>query len=198
MVRRDDQGEVVGIWYALLALAVVALALAGYAGFRLYPRLGLPEVEGAALMVLSAAAGMAAFFSPCSFPLLATILSRDVGADASAARARTCDAVRFALALSLGVTAFLLVAGLVVGLGGGTIVRAVTFGSPAARVIRTLVGLFLLVMGLVQLGVVHVPAFHRVDALVRPLQRRQAEIRRRQPDLGYALFGFGYVFAGFG
>ncbi len=198
MVRRDDQGEVVGIWYALLALAVVALALAGYAGFRVYPRLGLPEVEGAALMVLSAAAGMAAFFSPCSFPLLATILSRDVGADGGGDRARTRDALRFALGLSIGMAAFLLFAGLVIGLGGGALAGAVTFGSPAARVIRTLVGLFLLAMAIVQLGLVHVPAFHGVDALVRPLQRRQAELRRRQPDLGYALFGFGYVFAGFG
>ncbi len=133
MVRRDDQGEVPGVWYALLALAVVAIALAGYVGFRLYPRFGLPEVEGAALLALAAAAGIAAFFSPCSFPLLATILSREVGVEvAMPDRRRTGSALRYALALSIGMAAFLLLAGLVVGLGGGALVRAVTFGSPAA------------------------------------------------------------------
>ncbi len=198
MLRRDDQGHVPPAWYAVLALGVVAIALAGYLGFRIYPRAGLPDVEGAALLALAAAAGIAAFFSPCSFPLLATILSREVGVDAATDGVRARDALRYAFALSIGTAAFLLIAGLVVGVGGDALVRAVTFGSPAARVIRTFVGLFLLAMAAVQLGVIHVPAFHRVDALVRPLQRRQAELRRQQPDLGYALFGFGYVFAGFG
>lgn len=196
--RQDEQGPIPALWYALLALLVVTLALAGYVGFRLYPRFGLPEAEGAALLVLAGAAGIAAFFSPCSFPLLATILAREVGVDDPRASRRTATALRFAAALAVGAAIFLVLAGIVVAMGSGALLRAVTFGSPTARVIRALVGIVLVALGLMQLGVIPSGGFHAIERLVRPLQRRQAELRRASPDLGYALFGFGYVFAGFG
>ncbi|MDT8305317.1 MAG: hypothetical protein RRC07_05225, partial [Anaerolineae bacterium] len=59
-----------------LVIAVLLLALAGYAGYVLYPRFALPAASGAGLLLLAAAAGLASFFSPCSFPLLATLLAR--------------------------------------------------------------------------------------------------------------------------
>ena len=48
----------------------------------------LPAGEGAGLAVLAAGAGVAAFFSPCSFPLLVTALARPGGDVAGGARAR--------------------------------------------------------------------------------------------------------------
>lgn len=196
---RDDQGAVPSLWYALLALVVVLVAVAGWIGFLLYRRIGLPEAEGAALLVLASFAGVAAFFSPCSFPLLATLLSREAGADRPGDRsARTADALRFALALAVGAAVFLMLVGLVVAAGSGGLLRGVTFGSTPARVIRALVGVMLIVLGLIQIGVIHAPWFHRVDVLVRPLQRGQAELRRTSAMGGYALFGFGYILAGFG
>lgn len=196
---RDEQGAIPSLWYALLALTVVVIAVTGWLGFLVYPRMGLPAVEGAALLVLASAAGVAAFFSPCSFPLLVTILSREIGAEREADRgARTADALRFALALSIGAATFLLLAGVAIAAGSGGLIRGVTFGSDAARLIRGVVGTILIALGLVQLGVIDVAAFHRVDALARPLQRRQAELRRTSATLGYAVFGFGYILAGFG
>jgi hypothetical protein len=56
-----------GVRYGLLAVAVVVVGLAGYLGYVVYPRFDLPAVEGAALLGLAAAAGIASFFSPCSF-----------------------------------------------------------------------------------------------------------------------------------
>jgi cytochrome c biogenesis protein CcdA len=196
---RDEQGAIPGLWYALLALTVVLVAVTGWLGFLIYPRMGLPAVEGAALLVLASAAGVAAFFSPCSFPLLATILSREIGAERPAERrARAIDALRFALALSVGAGTFLVLVGLAVAAGSGGLLRGVTFGSDAARLIRIGAGTILVALGLVQIGVIHVPAFHQVDVLARPLQRRQAELRRGSASLGYAVFGFGYILAGFG
>ena len=58
------------------------VGLAGYVGCLLYPRFGLPAAEGAGLLALAAAAGFAAFFSPCSFSLLAALLGRTATADA--------------------------------------------------------------------------------------------------------------------
>ena len=67
--------------YALLVLAVAALASLAYAGYVLYPRFDLPPLQGAGLLLLAAGAGVASFFSPCAFPLLVTLLARETGAD---------------------------------------------------------------------------------------------------------------------
>lgn len=72
--------------YAVLVLTIALLALAGYIGYILYPRFDLPGVSGAGLLVLAAAAGLGSFFSPCSFPLLVTLLSREVQPDARGPR----------------------------------------------------------------------------------------------------------------
>lgn len=181
-----------GVWYAMLAIGVVLLALAGYTGYVLYPRFGLPAASGLGLMVLAAGAGIAAFFSPCSFPLLATLLAREAGVDR-----RTGRALRFAAALSTGAAVFLLLAGAAVALGAGTLFAEVTFTSPAGKVIRTLVGGLLIALGLVQLGVIRA-SFHWIDRVAQPLLRWQAAERRERATLGYAAYGFGYVLAGFG
>jgi cytochrome c biogenesis protein CcdA len=180
------------VWYTMLAAGVSLLAVAGYTGYVLYPRFGLPSVTGLALLVLAAGAGIASFFSPCSFPLLATLLAREAGTDR-----RTTRALRFAAALSVGAAIFLVLAGAAVALGAGTLFAGVTFTSLTGRTIRTVVGLALIVLGLVQLGVIRA-SFHWMDALARPLMRWQARERRERAALGYGVFGFGYVLAGFG
>lgn len=200
-----------GLRYGLLALAVVVLALAGYAGYELYPRFDLPAAEGAGLFLLAAGAGIASFFSPCVFPLLVTLLGRETGArrarstaDGNATRPAAAPAgsplgrsLRVGTALSLGAAVFLLLAGLGIALGGGALFREVTFTSVAGRILRAVVGGMLIVLGLVQLGVLPSP-LHAVESLARPLLGRQAELRRRRPTAGFVLFGFGYLVAGFG
>ena len=69
--------------------------------------------------------------------------------------------------------------------------------STAGIVIRAVVGTLLILLGLVQLGVIHAP-LHAVESIVRPLMRKQAETRRAVPAAGGFLFGFGYLLAGFG
>jgi cytochrome c biogenesis protein CcdA len=176
----------------MLAIGVTFVALAGYAGYVLYPRFGLPSVSGGALLVLAAGAGIASFFSPCSFPLLATVLAREAGVERATGRA-----LSFAAALSLGAAAFLAIAGVAVAFGAGALFAGVTFTSVAGKTIRTLVGLGLIVLALIQLGAINV-SFHGIDRLVRPLMRMQTVERRERPTLGYAVLGFGYVLAGFG
>lgn len=199
--------------FLLLVLAVAAVALAGYVGYVVYPRFDLPAVEGVAVLGLAAAAGVASFFSPCSFPLLLGLLGRQAGRRARGGPgaqahggpdaqprggpdARPRPAV-FGGALALGAGAFLLLAGVLIAAGGGVVFEQVTFASPAGIAIRGVVGVLLVILGLVQVGVVPSP-FHRVEQAARPVLRRQARLRRRHPVLGYGLFGFGYVLAGFG
>jgi copper chaperone CopZ/cytochrome c biogenesis protein CcdA len=187
------------VWYWLLGLGVLILALAGYVGYVLYPRFGLPAVEGASLLLLATGAGIASFFSPCSFPLLLTLLARETGVQGRTLPARrpVRRAFTFASALSLGAAIFLLLSGLVIALGGEALFAGVTFTSAAGRVIRSLVGILLILLGLMQAGVLPF-SLHAVEHVSRPLMRSQARLRRSRPLLSFVLFGFAYLLAGFG
>lgn len=190
----SEQNRWVG--YALLAAGVLLLAIAGYMGYTLYPRFNLPSVSGAALYILAAAAGVAAFFSPCSFPLLATLLARSIGDDKPTRKPLT-HAVRYGAALALGSSTFMLITGGAIARGGGVLFSQVTFASVPGRVLRLAVGGILVFLGLVQIGLVSV-RFDRVARLSYPLEKAQARLRRERPAMGFALFGFGYILAGFG
>ena len=182
--------------FVLLVVAVAAVALAGYLGYVLFPRFELPAVEGAAVLGLAAAAGVAAFFSPCSFPLLLSMLGRHASAQARGEKSGTRPVV-LGGALAAGAGVFLLLSGVLIAAGGGALFEQVTFDSPAGITIRSVVGVLLVALGLVQVGVLPTP-FHAVDRATRPMMRRQARLRRTRPVAGYGLFGFGYVLAGFG
>jgi cytochrome c biogenesis protein CcdA len=183
------------IRYGLLAVAIVLAGVAGYVGYALYPRFDLPSVTGAGLLLLAAGAGVAAFFSPCSFPLLLTLLARQVHGGPPANRLRS--ALVFAAAFSAGAVAFVLSFGALIGLGGRGIASSVTFTSPTGIAIRILVGLLLVVLGLIQAEVLPV-SFHAVEGLTRPILQRQASFRREHPVGGFAALGFAYLIIGFG
>jgi cytochrome c biogenesis protein CcdA len=90
-----------------------------------------------------------------------------------------------------------LIVGTAVAFGAAALFAGVTFTSATGRTIRTLVGAALILLGLVQLGAIPL-SFHWLDRFVRPLAHASAVKRRERPVLGYAVFGFGYVLAGFG
>jgi cytochrome c-type biogenesis protein len=183
-------------WYLLLAGGVVLLALAGYTGYVLYPRFGLPAVEGASLLLLAVAAGIGSFFSPCSFPLLVALLGR--ASEIQAVNSRSFrKAFTFALALALGATTFLLISGAVLALGGEALFAGVTFASTQGRIIRAIVGTGLIILGLIQLGRIPL-SLEVVGRLATPLMKTQARERRRRPFLAFAILGFAYPLAGFG
>ena len=181
--------------YVALLLAVLFLALAGYAGYTLYPRFDLPAVTGAGLLLLAAAAGLASFFSPCSFPLLATLLARQ--AREAPRREAWSRLLRFAAALAAGVILFLLLAGAALAFGAAPLFQRVTFTSTAGRLIRGTAGALLLLLGLLQWRGIS-PGSDAVYAIARPLVQAQARLRRERPLLAFGLFGFSYVLAGFG
>ena len=189
------------LWYILLTTGVILLAVAGYTGYALYPRFALPSITGAGLFVIAAMAGIASFFSPCSFPLLATLLARSIGGkdghQESNRSAKIGRAAQYGAALAVGAGLFLLLTGTGIALGGGAFFKQVTFTSTAGRTLRIVIGAFLVFLGLVQTGHLSLP-FDRVADLVRPIQKTQAKVRRERPALGFGLFGFGYILAGFG
>lgn len=96
-----------GCRYWAWALGSVVLGLAGYVGYVLYPRFDLPAGAGAGLLVLATAAGVASFFSPCSFPLLVTMLARPLASAGDAGSRPLRRALGYASALSVGAAGFL-------------------------------------------------------------------------------------------
>lgn len=182
--------------FLLLAAAVAVAGLAGYLGYLAYPRFHLPSVVGAGLLALAAAAGVAAFFSPCAFPLLLTLLARRIrGGAGPAARARAV--LVFASAFSVGVVAFVLALGALIAVGGRGLVASVTFTSPAGIGIRIAVGLLLVLLGLVQTEILQF-SFHRIERVTRGIGRAEAAFRRKHPVAGFTVFGFAYLIFGFG
>lgn len=82
-------------------------------------------------------------------------------------------------------------------LAGGDLFADVTFTSTVGRIIRLAVGLLLIALGLSQLERVPVD-LRRFEPAMQRYLRRQASVRRQHPLLGFGLFGFGYLAAGFG
>lgn len=192
-ILQDDDGRGGGRFW-LLAVGLVLAGLAGYLGYVAYPRFGLPAGVGAGLLVLGAAAGVASFFSPCSFPLLVTLLTREGGGDGRPA----ARALRVAVPLSVGAIVFVLGLGALIALGGRGLAGSVTFTSLAGRVLRIVVGALLVLLGLIQSEILPISFHHLGDRIARPVVQAQARMRRRHPRAGLAFFGFGYLLAGFG
>lgn len=194
----DNTNNNRALWYILLTAGVILLAVAGYTGYALYPRFALPGVTGTGLFVIAAMAGIASFFSPCSFPLLATLLARSIGDSKENNRGpKIGRATQYGAALAVGAGLFLLLTGAGIALGGGALFKQVTFTSAAGRTLRIVIGAFLIFLGLAQTGHLSLP-FGRVADLARPIQKAQAKVRRERSTLGFGLFGFGYILAGFG
>ncbi|HEX2029844.1 MAG TPA: hypothetical protein VHL78_00380 [Actinomycetota bacterium] len=181
--------------FLLLAAGLALAGVAGYLGYALYPRFELPAATGATFWLLAAAAGTASFFSPCSFPLLLTLLARRVEASPAGRRGR--GALSFAAMFSAGAVAFLALVGLALGAGAGAAVGAVTFTSPAGIAIRIAVGTVLIGLGLIQAEVLPL-SFHPVERALRPLSAGVARLRRSHPATGTVAFGFAYLLIGFG
>ena len=178
--------------WGLLIASTLVVGLAGYVGFRLYPTIG--PGTGLGLLVVAAATGFAAFFSPCSFPLLLTLVARQT-AEAGSGRVRS--GLWFASGASVGATVFLLGFGLLLSLGGGAVADQITFTSASGRVLRVVVGVVLITMGSVQLGTVRL-SFSRLASLAAPIQRRRSATGDGDSFRNHVLFGFGYLVAGFG
>lgn len=187
--------------YWLMSFVVVLFSIASYTGYVIYPRFDLPAVTGIGLMVLAVGAGIASFFSPCSFPLLVTLLSGEVSAEnfELGSRLNIVRSLRFASALALGAAAFLVLTGLGLAFGGGTLFGQLTFTSTLGVATRFVVGALLIVLGLIQAGIIKSGrAFRAVAGRSRPFADVLTRLRQKHPTIAVTVYGFGYLLAGFG
>lgn len=174
--------------FAATALGLMVVGVAGYLGFVAF--VGSDRTVAAGVMVLAAGTGFAAFFSPCSFPLLLTFLTRR-SADSPGA------ALVSALRVAAGAALLLAAVAAVIAAGGTAVGSVIEFDSTPGRWFRLGVGLILIGFGLRQARLcgVRMPWLDRVagaSARVFDPTRVTSPARR---DLVY---GFGYLLAGFG
>lgn len=174
--------------YLWLVVVVSLLSLIGYLGYVFYPRFNL-SAANTGLLLLAVTAGLASLFSPCSFPLLLTLLVREAKPDGRLLRSAT--------AFITGMTLFLVLVGLALTLGAGDWISAITFTSVAGRLLRLVAGLVLIGFGLWQARGESL-RFSWYNRILEPLWTKQAQLRRRQTTVSYSLYGFGYILAGFG
>lgn len=180
--------------YSLLTGLAIVIALAGYAGYALYPRFDLPPVEGLGLLGLAAGAGVASFFSPCSFPLLVTLLA---GHSTDRQEDRSRSPTVFGASLALGAALFIVAVGSVIAVGGAALFGGVTFASTPGRIIRLVTGTLLVVLGLSQAGILSF-SMHGISRILQPRVGSRIGRRHKAAWPRFAFFGFGYVLAGFG
>ena len=126
---------------------VLLVGLAGY--LRSVWFVQSDRAASSGVLILGVITGFAAFFSPCSFPLLLTFLARRAGESRGSALAS-------ALRVGFGATLMLAVLGLVMAAGGAAIGTIVQFDQPPSRGFRLLVGALLVFLGLRQARLVTV------------------------------------------
>jgi cytochrome c biogenesis protein CcdA len=174
--------------FTVTGFGVIVVGVAGYLGFVAFvgsdPRLAV------GVLVLAAGTGFAAFFSPCSFPLLLTFLSRRSTYSTGAALAS-------ALRVAAGAALLLTVVATVIGLGGMGLARVVEFDSTTGRIFRLLVGLLLVVLGLSQTRLLAV-RMRWLDRVAGVSARLFDPGRVTNPGGSDVVYGFAYLLAGFG
>ncbi len=174
--------------FATVTVGLLVVGVFGYLGF-----VGFVESERAgtsSVLILGALTGFAAFFSPCSFPLLLTFLTRR-GEESRA------SALMSALRVGAGATLLLGILALTLAVGGSALASIVQFDRPSGRAFRLAVGIILIVLGLRQSRLI---SFRMgwMDVVARTAEGRLAPSRTATRAGGDFAYGFGYLLAGFG
>ncbi len=182
--------------FALVGVGALGVGVAGLAGFVAYTELGEPTEVGAGLFAVAAAAGAAAFFSPCSFGLLLTMLARPLD-PTDQPRRRWVSALGPAAGIALGAALFLTLFATVVAIVGDAVFSGIGFTTAPGRVLRVGIGALLILLGLVQIGRIEV-SLRGLEPATAAYLGRQVQPGRRRHGAGSVLFGFVYLLAGFG
>ena len=171
-----------------VTLGVLVVGVVGYLGFVAF--VTSDQAAGSGVLALGALTGFAAFFSPCSYPMLMTFLARR-GEESKG------TALLSALRVGLGATLMLAVIGLVMAVGGAALGSIVQFDQPLGRAFRLAVGGVLIVLGLKQSRLVNFKMGWMYRFAGRTGRRFDPSQTTTRAGSDF-LYGFGFLLAGFG
>ncbi|MBI4214639.1 hypothetical protein HY546_01460 [archaeon] len=173
-------------------LTVTLLVILGYLVFRVFVTQIASGPEAYGLIAFALVAGIATFFSPCSFPVLPAYLTtlfskRDLARKAN----------YYGVSAAAGIVAFNVILGLIIGLAGTALAGSLSLTSltpnPFTQSVRTAIGILILFLGLVQFT--GTPFFynwfHRIGAKLSSTEKISS-------IGGFFFYGFGYTAAGLG
>lgn len=177
----------------LLAL----LVLAGYGAFRLFVTGGTSLVQQGYL-AFAIVAGIGAFFSPCSFPLLPSYLAYAQAVRPEGRRYRPWLGLLNGTAAAAGIVSFNLVLGAIFALAGLGLASSFSLiapsPSPTTVLLRIGVAGFLIAFGALQIADVSLHGHW----LNRALRRILPISRSREPLVDLYVYGFAYTVTGIG
>jgi len=179
--------------YSLVLIAVAVVTLLGYIGFVIFLKDLMPAFGSYSLYLLSLVAGIATFFSPCSFPLLPGYLSIYYNPEGSE---ENTQSLHRGIVAALGVVAFTLILGLTIALFGQGVASSFSISnsnpSLLTRLLRIGLGTLLVSLGAIQL---FGKTFHGrlLDALAGRFYSAAGSGDKR-----LFFYGFGYNAAGIG
>lgn len=174
--------------FAAVAIGVALVGTAGYLGFVRVATSDAPASSG--VYILGALTGFAAFFAPCSFPLLLTFLSRR-------ANESKASALTTALRVGFGATIMLSLFGLIILAGGSAVGRIVQFDQGSGRIFRLTVGLILILLGLQQSRLINI-RMGWLNTVATTAGKMFDPSRVKKRSLSDFAYGFGFLLAGFG
>jgi cytochrome c-type biogenesis protein len=184
--------------WALLTILVGGLVAIGYSVFVFFIKGFSPTAGTVSLLAFAIVAGVATFFSPCSFPLMPGYLTRHLEViDRDPKKMRT-SVLSNGLAAAAGVFLFDMILGLAIVLIGSSFAGSLGISGPSpnlyVRIFRGAVGAFLVVLGVLNLRGTGI--FHN-DSLTS-VGKRLMKNGELKPSREMFAYGFGYVSVGIG
>ena len=180
------------VYYVIIILLIALIAMLGYLGFRFYHILSISSFSEYSLYFLALVAGIAAFFSPCSFILLPAYISASYGNIQEGDKK-----IWYIFSAAVGVLSFSIILGIVVT-AIGKAASIATFGLAAASpdvylvIFRVFVGAILILFGFMQIS--NATMHNRfTDGIAQ-----RFNLKRKGKFWRFYMYGFGYTLAGIG
>ena len=178
--------------FFVILIALIVLSIGGYFGFRTFAAETQNLFATYSIYIVAVIAGIATFFSPCSFGLLPGYL-----AFYSRTAKKRKSTVYYGLLAALGLVTFNILLGLAIALAGSGFAKEFSIAgggtlSPVTLIIRTSIGLLLLLLGIAQ--------FFHLQIFPRFLLQAGQKIteKKRTPEASLYFYGFGYNLANIG
>ena len=180
------------VYYVIIILLIALITMLGYLGFRFYHILSISSFSEYGLYFLALVAGVAAFFSPCSFTLLPAYISASYGNIQEGDKK-----IGYIFSAAAGVLSFSIILGIVVtAIGKATSIA--TFGLAATSpdvylvIFRVFVGAILIFFGFMQIS--NATMHNRfTDGIAQ-----RFNLKQKEKFWKFYMYGFGYTLAGIG
>lgn len=180
------------VYYVIIILLIALITMLGYLGFRFYHILSISSFSEYGLYFLALVAGIAAFFSPCSFTLLPAYISASYGNIQEGDKK-----IGYIFSAAVGVLSFSIILGIVVT-AIGKAASIATFGLAATSpdvylvIFRVFVGAILIFFGFMQIS--NATMHNRfTDGIAQ-----RFNLKQKEKFWKFYMYGFGYTLAGIG